>query len=469
MNEQALAQKAAQWALNKVGCIYSQERRTQENVFDCSSLVARAYSAQGKCWKYGGSVPRSNQEVYDDDFELLWPADYASIGKQLGGMAAISTGKRAGDLQFLCTDSKTSRANRITHVAMVASASQIVHARGKAYQAVVYSEPVHFRESENGDWQEIDNTLEEAVNAQGRAVLRNRANRMHVEFPQRMDGGSMATITDGGKVFSWRFEQDAQPIQAKVRTGAELKQERLVKQAQKMAKFVGRTIDSLKNADLSAEIETEQERRGDIARLKAENTYEEVLPGVSVRYTLRSKTVKEDIILANAEALSRTAIRLPKQYDYAVDEGKKLLVKDKATGSVVFTMATPFVYDAAGKETIADVVLTDCGEYVRMEYVLDAAFMTEAQFPVTIDPVVSSTNPVHNIQDTTLGEGQSAKPYTADHLKIGKYNGSVRCVGLLKFNHLAVMPASDTVVGAVLQIRTKSSSTSNYIAAYRLQ
>ena len=336
------------------------------------------------------------------------------------------------------------------------------------YQAVVYSEPVHFRESEDGDWQEIDNTLEEAVNAQGRAVLRNRANRMHVEFPQRMDGGSMATITDGGKTFSWRFEQDAQPIRAKVRTGAELKQERLVKQAQKMAKFVGRTIDSLKNADLSAEIETEQERRGDIARLKAENTYEEVLPGVSVRYTLRSETVKEDIILANAEALSRTAVRLPKQYDYAVDEGKKLLVKDKATGGVVFTMATPFVYDAAGKETIADVVLTDCGEYVRMEYVLDAAFMAEAQFPVTIDPVVSSTNPVHNIQDTTLGEGQSAKPYTADHLKIGKYNGSVRCVGLLKFNHLAVMPASDTVVGAVLQIRTKSSSTSNYIAAYEV-
>lgn len=53
------------------------------------------------------------------------------------------------------------------------------------YQAVVYSEPVHFRESEDGDWQEIDNTLEETVNAQGRPVLKNRANRMRVEFPGR--------------------------------------------------------------------------------------------------------------------------------------------------------------------------------------------------------------------------------------------------------------------------------------------
>ena len=38
--------------------------------------------------------------------------------------------------------------------------------------------------------------------------------------------------------------------------------------------------------------------------------------------------------------------------------------------------------------------------------------MNDAVYPVTIDPVIHSTNAVHNIQDTTLGEGQSAKPYT---------------------------------------------------------
>ena len=41
-----LAPSAVDWALSKVGCAYSQARRTQENIFDCSSLVARAYSAQ---------------------------------------------------------------------------------------------------------------------------------------------------------------------------------------------------------------------------------------------------------------------------------------------------------------------------------------------------------------------------------------------------------------------------------------
>lgn len=76
-----ISQNAAAWALGKVGCAYSQAKRIQEKVFDCSSLVARAYSAQGKKWKHSGSVPISMYEVYDDEFELLWPETYADIGK----------------------------------------------------------------------------------------------------------------------------------------------------------------------------------------------------------------------------------------------------------------------------------------------------------------------------------------------------------------------------------------------------
>lgn len=132
-----IAADAAAWALSKVGCPYSQEKRNQDGVFDCSSLVARAYAAQGKRWRYGGSVPRSNQEVYDDDFELLWPEKYSEVGKKFGGADVLERANQPGDLQFLCTDSGTSRLNRITHVAMVADAKNIVHARGKAYGVCV--------------------------------------------------------------------------------------------------------------------------------------------------------------------------------------------------------------------------------------------------------------------------------------------------------------------------------------------
>ena len=132
MNYTVISKGARDWALKKIGCRYSQAKRTQENIFDCSSLVARAYSAMGKAWKYGGRVPLSCNEVYDDDFELLWPATYSEIGKKLGGSSVIAKANQPGDLQFLNT-MKTSRANEITHVTMVASASKIIHARGTAY------------------------------------------------------------------------------------------------------------------------------------------------------------------------------------------------------------------------------------------------------------------------------------------------------------------------------------------------
>ena len=335
------------------------------------------------------------------------------------------------------------------------------------HQAVVYSEPVHFRNSESDAWQEIDNTLEETVTAQGRQVLRNRANRMRVEFPQQMDGGNMASITENGRTFAWRFEQETQPVQAVARTGAQLKQERLVAQAQAMPKFVGRTVESLRSADLAAEIETAQEQRGDVVQLKAENTYESVLPGVSVRYTVMSDRVKEDIILGNAEALPRAAIRLPKAFDYEVTDAMQLLVKDAQSGEVAFMMDAPLVYDAKGKETLAQVILTDAGEYVRMEYAIDPLFMADAVYPVTIDPVIHSTNPVNNIQDTTLCENLTLRPYTQDHIRIGRTSG-IYCVGLLKFNILAIPKACDTVVQAVLQMAVKSSSTSKYVGAYEV-
>ena len=58
-----------------------------------------------------------------------------------------------------------------------------------------------------------------------------------------MDGGSMASITDGDHTFAWRFEQEPQPILAAVRTGLQMQKERLIQMARAIPKFVGRTLE----------------------------------------------------------------------------------------------------------------------------------------------------------------------------------------------------------------------------------
>lgn len=134
-----VCETAVAWALSKVGCPYSQAKRLKENIFDCSSLVARAYKEAGVSFKGGGlaEVPTSNLEVYSDQFELLWPETYAKIGKVMGGKNVLDKARQPGDLQFLKTQSNTTRSNRITHVTMVCDKDSIVHARGTAYGVVV--------------------------------------------------------------------------------------------------------------------------------------------------------------------------------------------------------------------------------------------------------------------------------------------------------------------------------------------
>lgn len=207
-----IAQKASEWALSKIGCKYSQAQRTQEKIFDCSSLVARAYSAQGKKWRYGGSVPISMYEVYDDDFELVWPENYADIGKKLGGADVIKLATQAGDLQFLCTDSKTTRKNKITHVTMVVNSSRIVHARsskygvctnsislysGKVCALVRYNPECSLRKGMCG-WRTL--ALQEALNANGAAISTDgefgNATQSAVKAYQKMQGLQPSGIAD---------------------------------------------------------------------------------------------------------------------------------------------------------------------------------------------------------------------------------------------------------------------------------
>ena len=340
------------------------------------------------------------------------------------------------------------------------------HLGANRYQAVVYPDPVHFKEEGSDEWQEIDNTLEESTDARGRQILKNRAGGLRAEFPRTTDNASMACVTDGGRTFSWRFEQASEAVPVQTRSGAEIRQARLVALAQNTPKFVGRTASSLASADLS-ELETAQERRADIATLKSEARYDELLPGVSTRYTLNGVRLKEDIILANRAALSAAAIRLPDDYDYAVSETQELRILDKQTGNECFRMSAPVVYDANGEEAAASVALTQCDGYVRMEYMIDDAFLDGAAYPVTIDPVIISTNAIQNIQDTTLVQNSSSNYYTSTQLNVGTFS-NLRCVSLLKFTQLARLMASDTVIAAVLQIAPKSSSSSKYIGAYEV-
>lgn len=323
---------------------------------------------------------------------------------------------------------------------------------GNRKQAIVYAAPVHYREPGSKEWKEIDNTLEEVTNAHGRRVMRNRSNRVKMEFPIEADDGNMASITDGEHTFGWSLDADVNTFAPIVRTGAEMKHAELVAAAQRLPKYVGRTVESLKTADLEHEIESAQDRRASIAKLRAENTYNNVRPGINVRYSLNGEAMKEDIIIANAEALDSAALRLPKSYNYRVAEDKRLLVLDPATGEVRFSMSTPVVFDDAGAEAMADIILTDKGDYIRLAYVLPDEFIQKAVFPVTIDPVVQTATTNAAVCDAYIWANNPSTNYGSVHLmRCGDGTGG-ESLALIKFNKLIKLRASDTVLSAQLRV-----------------
>lgn len=127
-----LAFKALGYAESKVGCKYSQTYRwnTNPDIFDCSSLVWRAFQFAGYTFKAGST---STTEVNDAAFDLIWPSKSAKLGAKLSSVKAIrSLGyePQPGDVIYLRTSSKRDSTNKITHVIMVKDGATIVHARG---------------------------------------------------------------------------------------------------------------------------------------------------------------------------------------------------------------------------------------------------------------------------------------------------------------------------------------------------
>lgn len=134
----AIAQKALAYAISKLGCAYSMDKRmnTNPDIFDCSSLIYRAYKAAGYTITAGST---SYREVDDAEFDRIWPAASKTLGQQYTSVAALKKNgykPQPGDLIFIHTALGDKRENRIGHVVMVENDTKIIHARGSKYGVV---------------------------------------------------------------------------------------------------------------------------------------------------------------------------------------------------------------------------------------------------------------------------------------------------------------------------------------------
>ena len=328
------------------------------------------------------------------------------------------------------------------------------------YQAVMYPEPVHYRKA--GRWEEIDNNLVED-DADGRRVLRNKANAMICELASEADNGPLVVLKHRKHVLPWSFEQPMNPVQAEVLNGETLKRERLFKLAKEKQGNQQRGADSYSEEELRGQ-ETPEERRSDTTGKTSQVLYNGILPGVTVRYTLSGDQLKEDIVCADRDALALVSLKLPGSYHYSVNSDQSVSVRDES-GAERFFFDTPVVYDAAGMTVIGKAVLEQCADYMRLSYEIDDDFLAVCKYPVTIDPVTKpSTTEGVDWATLTSGGTVAQRPSTP---KVSRSSSS-ETIMLMKLNKLAQIKSSDTVISAKLKLAVTNASKTKgkYMSVY---
>ena len=307
-----------------------------------------------------------------------------------------------------------------------------------SFTAVQYNMPVHEKD-ENGEWQDIDNTLSES----GSEYATPNAK---IKFTKKIPGNEgIFTLHDGNRKITMSLSGANKKVAGQV-TNTQTEFPEDATQLQKMM-----TLDKLSSKIL----------------------YPEILDGVDLEYVVNSCNIKENIIVKErADSYSYTFEIQLNNLEAMLCEDGSVAISDPDMDEVVYTIPKGYMYDATGEYSDAvEYTLTNGGNgKYSLTVTADAEWINaeERVFPVTIDPPIT-VNSNSQMTDTYI---DSANPivtyYDATNLKVGRTASDIANVSLWKLNEMPTIPANANIVSAELSLKLTSISAyySDKIGAY---
>lgn len=189
------------------------------------------------------------------------------------------------------------------------------------YEAVIYPEAVHYRNSE-GKWADIDNTLSESIDEEENAVLQNKSNSFQVRFAQTTAARQLVSLRQGKHALSWNLQKinRTNPVVAPLRDTSNLP----AKEARKVLTRLSSTVD-----------------------------YPEIYPGVDLQYQVRPEAIKESIIIKEPIPDTNFTFDLyTKNLAAELQEDNSIVFFDPGDPEKqLFAMQAPFMVDARGEHS----------------------------------------------------------------------------------------------------------------------
>lgn len=197
-----------------------------------------------------------------------------------------------------------------------------------------------------------------------------------------------------------------------------------------------------------------------------------VSEGVTARWTVASGALKEELVLADAGAASSFT------FDVSLSSGLRLrdlddgsIVAEDGRGTVAFSLAAPFAFDASGSLAPADAVTmrsarSGDGWAIRLQVARSWLDDGTRAFPVTVDPTVAPGPAT----DCHLNQGAPTTSHCAsDDILVGHdaVAGLQDHRGLVRFDLDGVVPGAANVLSADLHLWARTSGSAA-IDAYRV-
>ena len=263
------------------------------------------------------------------------------------------------------------------------------------YKAVVYSEPVHRKDSE-GNWQDINNTL---VATEEDGVTNYATFDGRIKFSKNIKNanGRLFELSENGyKISLSLIDENVKSSSADIKNHGGKRTPTIFDSEEKK-------LEKMKEVD-------------NLTKVK----YNDIREDIDIEYEIYSNNIKESIIVNSRQSEYEYSFKLKLNKLTAVlNEDGTVSIMDEETGRSIYSMPAPFMFDDNGVlSTDVYYTLTQKGKY---EYELTVTASTEwinasgRKFPVTIDPTietntsygeayVSSANPNSNYKKPSDGE-----------------------------------------------------------------
>ena len=346
----------------------------------------------------------------------------------------------------------------------------------------VYPTPVHYKE--DGEWKEIDNTLQkEDTEEEG---YQNKNAAMKVKFARHGKSKKLVTIHKGSEKLSWGLVADGkeQP-EADFRIYEETEEKMAVtgENGQKPESGFDENVqEQINDISEKEDVRNRNKKMMQTKHLRSGGIYENILDGISLEYYLEGERLKENIILRDKGAAAKPLIfRITHKKLRLEEKNGNLLfyAKKENTDNIVYYMKAPCMFEkstgAFGEVHYELESVSDSETLLKIKADQQWLQAEERQFPVIIDPNMETTRNVQSITDTFVREKypSSSMPGSFGSFCVGNNSSEGRCRSYLKFNTLPTLPQGAVLYDARIYICQYMFSANNgnlfYVTAHEVK